>query len=93
MAGTPENDRRFEEFVFLQSQNAGLFLGHLPHPATGERSVNLRAARSVLDSLEMLELKTRGNLTPAEQQLLATALHHLRPLVEQAALAADPTHP
>jgi hypothetical protein len=84
MARAVENDRRFEEFVFLQSQNAGLFLGHLPHPATGERRINLRAARSVLDSLEMLEAKTRGNLTESERALLATALRHLRPLIAQA---------
>ena len=84
MADTPENDPRFQDFIYLQSQNAGLFLGHIPNPATGERAANLRAARSVLDSLEMLETKTRGNLTTDEQALLATALRHLRPMIRQA---------
>jgi len=77
---TPEPDPRFNEFVILQAQNAGLFLGQIPNPHTGEKQVNLRAAKSVIDSLEMLEQKTHGNLTPNEGKLLQTALTHLRPL-------------
>lgn len=78
-------DPRFNEFVILQAQNAGLFLGQIPHPGTGEKALNLRAARSVLDSLEMLAAKTSGNLTDAEQKLLTAALANLRPLYEKAA--------
>lgn len=80
----PDADPRFSDFVLLQAQNAGLFLGQLPNPASGERSINLKAARSVLDSLEMLESKTRGNLTPEEAKLLTAALANLRPLYEKA---------
>ena len=78
-----DDDPHFHDFVMLQAQNAGLFLGQLPHPATGRREVNLRAARSVLDSLEMLERKTRGNLTHQEDKLLLAALLNLRPLYEK----------
>jgi len=80
MPATPEADPRFNEFVILQAQNAGLFLGQLPNPLTGEKQINLRAAKSVIDSLEMLESKTQGNLTAIEEKLLATALNNLRPL-------------
>ncbi len=80
----PEADPRFNEFVILQAQNAGLFLGQIPNPISGEKEVNLRAARSVIDSLEMLELKTRGNLTETERKLLLMALNNLRPLYMQA---------
>jgi hypothetical protein len=80
----PAADPRFNEFVILQAQNAGLFLGQIPHPGTGEKSLNLRAARSVLDSLEMLQAKTAGNLTETEEKLLTTALANLRPLYEKA---------
>lgn len=76
-------DPRFHEFVLLQAQNAGLFLGQLPNPASGEKQLNLRAARSVIDSLEMLEAKTAGNLTAEEAKLLSTALANLRPLYEK----------
>jgi hypothetical protein len=78
-------DSRFNEFVILQAQNAGLFLGQIPHPGTGEKTLNLRAAKSVIDSLEMLEAKTQGNLTETEEKLLSTALANLRPLYEKAA--------
>jgi len=81
---TPEPDSRFNEFVILQAQNAGLFLGQIPNPVSGEKEVNLRAAKSVIDSLEMLERKTQGNLTATEYQLLKMALNNLRPLYEAA---------
>ena len=84
MPAVPEPDPRFNEFVILQAQNAGLFLGQIPNPATGEKCVNLRAAKSVIDSLEMLALKTRGNLTATETRLIDTALKNLIPLYESA---------
>ncbi len=83
-SATQPIDTRFHDFVLLQAQNAGLFLGQLPHPATGERSVNLKAASSVLDSLEMLQLKTKGNLNAAESKILELALSNLRELYKTA---------
>lgn len=81
----PAADPRFNEFILLQAQSAGLFLGQLPNPATGEKEVNLRAAKSVIDALEMLDAKTEGNLTGEEAKLLTTALANLRPLYDQIA--------
>lgn len=80
MPDTPEADPRFSEFVILQAQNAGLFLGQIPNPHSGEKTVNLRAAKSVIDSLEMLSSKTRGNLTVSESKLLVMAIQNLKPL-------------
>ena len=85
MPDAPAADPRFNEFIILQAQNAGLFLGQIPNPHTGEKQFNLRAARSVIDSLEMLAIKTAGNLTETEQKLLNTALQNLRPLFANAA--------
>ena len=87
MTDTPKPDNRFNEFVYLQAQNAGFFLGQLPNPTTGETQINMKAAASVLDSLEMLAVKTRGNLTQEEANLLEKALLNIRALytnVEQA---------
>lgn len=89
MPAAPEADSRFNEFVILQAQNAGLFLGQIPNPHTGEKQVNLRAAKSVIDSLEMISFKTLGNLTPIEEKLLATALDNLRPLYQTALASAQ----
>lgn len=88
MPAAPEADSRFNEFVIFQAQNAGLFLGQIPNPHTGEKQVNLRAAKSVIDSLEMLAFKTLGNLTEIEEKLLSTALDNLRPLYQTALASA-----
>lgn len=80
MANQPKPDTRFNDFVYLQAQNAGLFLGQLPNPSTGETNVNLKAAATVLDSLEMLAAKTQGNLTQEEADLLEKALLNIRAL-------------
>ena len=76
-------DPRFASFVYFQAQNGGLFLGRIPNPATGETSVTIRAARSVVDSLEMLRDKTTGNLNQAEQNLLKLAVENLRKLYDE----------
>lgn len=89
MSSAPESDPRFNEFILLQAQNAGLFLGQIPHPQTGEKSLNLRAAKSVIDCLEMLTSKTQGNLTDSEQKLLKTAVDNLKPLYEKASGEAE----
>lgn len=58
-------------------------MGQIPHPATGEKNINLRAAKSVLDCLEMLEMKTQNNLTAHEDKLLQAALANIRNLYQK----------
>lgn len=93
MSDTPPEaeapDARFAAFVYFQAQNGGLFLGKIPNPATGEPSVNLRAAHSVVDSLEMLSEKTKGNLNPSEEKLLNLAVDNLRRLFDEVAANED----
>lgn len=84
MPATPEADPRFNDFIILQAQNAGLFLGQIPNPHSGEKQINIRAAKSVIDCLEMLATKTRGNLTHSEEKLLTTAIENLQPLFQAA---------
>jgi hypothetical protein len=72
------------DFVLFQAQNAGLFLGKIPNPATGQTSINIRAAQSVLDSLEMLQAKTKGNLVKEEQDFLDKAVGNIVTLLEAA---------
>ncbi len=84
MSVTPVSDPRFNEFILLQAQNAGLFLGCIPDPRTGQPAINLRAAKSVLDALEMIEAKTAGNLTESERKILDSTLKNIRPLYRKA---------
>lgn len=70
--------QRFIEFVMMQAQNAALFLGQIPNPKTGEPEVNLDLARMFIDQLEMIQEKTRGNLTNEEAAVLRNTLSNLQ---------------
>jgi hypothetical protein len=73
-----EMTQRFIEFVVMHAQNAALFLGQIPNPRTGEPEVNLDLARMFIDQLEMIQEKTRGNLTSEETKVLSNALSNLQ---------------
>lgn len=73
-----ELTQRFIEFVMMQAQNAALFLGQIPNPKTGQGEVNLELARMFIDQLEMIQEKTRGNLTNDEMTVLRNALSNLQ---------------
>ena len=68
----------FAEMVVQQTNMAMIFLGKTPHPQTGKTHQDLAAARIFIDQLEMLEVKTKGNLTKDEESLLKQSLGHLR---------------
>ena len=70
--------QRFIEFVMMHAQNAALFLGQIPNPKTGEGEVNLDLAKMFIDQLEMIQEKTRGNLTNEEAMVLRNALSNLQ---------------
>jgi hypothetical protein len=54
-------------------------MGVAPHPESGELpEKNLPLARHTIDSLEMLQDKTRGNLDVEETRLLESLLYELR---------------
>jgi Domain of unknown function (DUF1844). len=73
-----EMAQRFIQFVMLQARQASLFLGRLPNPQTGKTEVNLDAARLFIDNLEMLRVKTAGNLTAQESEILQSVLADLQ---------------
>jgi hypothetical protein len=75
----------FTGLILQQAGLASAFLGEAPNPETGRLEVNLDAASLFIDTLEMLEVKTRGNLTPEESRLLSETLTRLRLTFVQAA--------
>ena len=75
---TGEMTQRFIEFVMMHAQNAALFLGQIPNPKTGEAEINLDLARMFIDQLEMIQEKTRGNLTNEETMVLRNAVSNLQ---------------
>lgn len=53
-------------------------LGQIPHPATGKTSLRRHQAKYLIDMVEMLFEKTKGNVTAEEEQFFAQLLHQLR---------------
>lgn len=59
------------------SQGAVAF-GLVPNPIDGKTEVRLELGRHAIDMLDILEQKTKGNLTQEEAQFLEHVLHQLR---------------
>jgi len=69
----------FTAFVVSLASTAAIHFGDMPDPLSGERSEpNLQGAAQMIDILSLLELKTRGNLTAEERQVLEQVLYELR---------------
>jgi hypothetical protein len=80
VSGNPEEMRSalFAHMVMQQSSMAMMLMGKTPHPETGQVVRDLEAAKFFIDLLEMLEFKTKGNLSPEEAALLKQGLMSLR---------------
>ena len=68
----------FAQLVMQQANMAMMLLGKVPHPETGQVVKDIDGARLFIDQLEMLEVKTKGNLTKEESALLKQSLMSLR---------------
>ena len=60
----------FINFLSTLATNAAASLGAMPHPATGQRAVDLETGKYWLDVMAMLKEKTQNNLHPQESRLL-----------------------
>ncbi|MEJ5366098.1 MAG: DUF1844 domain-containing protein [Desulfosoma sp.] len=68
----------FSTFVFSLSSSALVHLGEVPDPSTQKVEKDLPLAKQIIDTLAMLQEKTKGNLDKDEEQLLQTVLYDLR---------------
>jgi hypothetical protein len=68
----------FETLVSYLSTTAMFQLGVLPGPSGERIPSDMVSARRTIDLLEVLQEKTRGNLTPAESRFLEEVLYELR---------------
>ena len=55
-----------------------LYLEGIPNPETNEVVTNLPLVKHIIDTIEMLQEKTKGNLTAPEANFLANTLYELR---------------
>lgn len=66
------------DLLSLLISQALAYMGAYPDPRTGQAVVALDMARFHIDLLEVVEQKTKGNLTDEESRLLSRALNELR---------------
>ena len=76
--GNAELAQRFVQFVMMQSQNIFYVLGRIPSPDGRPIPPNLEAAKILIDQLEMIQEKTRGNLSAQESSILTDALKNVQ---------------
>lgn len=68
----------FISFILSLNTTALFHLGELPHPETGQKIIDFELARHTIDTLIMLEEKTKGNLNNDEQELMTKVVYELK---------------
>ena len=69
----------FTAFVLSLASTAAIHFGDLPDPVSGKPGeVDLDGAAQMIEILNLLDQKTRGNLTAEERQVLEQVLYELR---------------
>jgi len=68
----------FASFLFIYVQTALVHLGDIEDPVERKAKENFEGARQIIDILEMLQEKTRGNLSKEETQYFEQILFDLR---------------
>ena len=68
----------FVSFILSLATSALMHLGQEGPPQGGKPAVHLPLARQVIDLISLLEEKTKGNLTPSEEEMISQTLFALR---------------
>jgi hypothetical protein len=76
--GMPLPEVNFNSLIFSLSSSALINLGEIADPHTGQKQKDLPIAKHTIDTIAMLQDKTKGNLSPEEQRFLDTILADLR---------------
>lgn len=88
---TPKRSQAFENLVRMIGSNAAMALGAYADPNTGQPMIDPDAARELIDMLDALQEKTKGNLAPEEDGMLLDLVGKLKLtyLEIQKAMAAE----
>lgn len=68
----------FPAFVMSLNTSALYHLGEIADPATGKKIVDLDLARHAIDTLVLIQEKTKGNLSGDEDELLKNILYDIK---------------
>jgi hypothetical protein len=77
-ADAPKRLAAFESLIRMIGSNAAMVLGAYADPNTGQPMIDPDAARELIDMLDALEQKTKGNLAPEERDMLLDLLGKLK---------------
>ncbi len=77
-ADAPKRLPAFENLVRMIGSNAAMVLGAYADPNTGQAMLDPDAARELIDMLDALQQKTKGNLAPEENDMLLDLLGKLK---------------
>jgi len=77
-ADTPKRLPAFENLVRMIGSNAAMVLGAYADPQTGQPMIDPDAARELIDMLDGLHEKTKGNLAPEEDSMILDLLGKLK---------------
>ena len=68
----------FETLITEYSTTAMAYLGGMPDPETQEPIFNLQLAKRMIDTIDLLKEKTKGNLSTPESNFLENTLYSLK---------------
>jgi len=68
----------FAAFIMSLNTSALFHLGEISDPATGEKLQDLVLAKHTIDTIQLLEKKTQGNLTDEEKDIIKNVLYDLK---------------
>ena len=74
----PKRSAAFENLIRMLGSNAAMVLGAYADPRTGQPMLDPDAARELIDMLDALHEKTKGNLAPEEDSILLDLLGKLK---------------
>jgi Domain of unknown function (DUF1844) len=87
---TIPSSRSFQLLIDFLTRNAAAMLGGMADPRTGQPFVDIEGAREMIDMLDVLREKTKGNLAKADSDLLVEVLGSLKlTFMEISKAAAD----
>jgi len=72
------NEILFMQLVMQNQQIAIMSMGKLKHPVTDKIERNLELAKVSIDTLDMLKVKTKGNLSEYEGKFLDEVIRELK---------------
>jgi hypothetical protein len=70
--------RSFQMLVDFLTRNAAAMLGGMADPRTGQPFLDLEGAREMIDMLDVLREKTRGNVAKTDEELLIEVVGSLK---------------